>query len=192
MKIAEHDHDAIVQRAVELSGGRQKFIAEADRELAEINFHWQQNLEVIGRILRAHLFVEHYLGQYLIQANPRLGDLKGAKISFAQKIALLDATNSDIAHILPGIKHLNKIRNRLAHNLNAQVTDEDANIFLCSERFAALRAARTTEEKHTNEPLEILEDFSKHIAMVLSFEFSPISKAIHQAIQEKIIGLRPA
>jgi hypothetical protein len=69
------DHDAIVRRAIELLGGKQEFFAEADRELADVNGRWKQNIEVIGRILRAHLFVEHYIGEYLAKANPRLGAL---------------------------------------------------------------------------------------------------------------------
>ena len=184
MEIPEHDHDAIARRAIELLGGKQKFFAEADRELADVNGRWMQNVEVIGRILRAHLFVEHYLGEYLAKANPLLGALGQARVTFAQKVALLDASNHDIALILPGIKRLNQIRNRLAHNLDAQVTEEDAKVFMGSERFAALRAARAAEEAQKNEPLEILEEFAKHVAMALTYEFSPMSRAIYQAIQE--------
>ncbi|MBK7003137.1 MAG: hypothetical protein IPH35_25440 [Rhodoferax sp.] len=51
MNIPEHDHDAIVRRAIELLGGKQEFFAEADRELADFNGRWKQNVEVIGRIL---------------------------------------------------------------------------------------------------------------------------------------------
>lgn len=188
MNISEHDHDAIVRRAIELLGGKKEFFSEADRELADVNSRWRQNVEVIGRILRAHLFVEHYIGEYLAKANPRLGALGEAKISFAQKVALLDESNTDIALILPGIKRLNKIRNRLAHNLDAQVTEEDATVFLGSNRFAALRAARAADQAQTAEPIEILEDFAKHVAMALNYEFSPMSKAISQAIQEVHFG----
>lgn len=188
MNIPEHDHDAIVRRAIELLGGKQEFFAEADRELADANGRWKQNVEIIGRILRAHLFVEHYIGEYLAKANPRLGALGEAKVSFAQKVALLDASNNEIALILPGIKRLNKIRNRLAHNLDAQVTEEDATVFLSSNRFAALRVARSSEQVQTGEPIEILEDFSKHVAMALNYEFSPMSQAIAQAIQEVHLG----
>lgn len=190
MEIPQHDHDAIVRRAMELLGGKDQFFAAVDRELAAVDGRWNQNIEVIGRILRAHLFVEHYLGEYLAEANPRLGDLSETRVTFAQKVALLDASNPDIAVILPGIKRLNKIRNRLAHNLDTQVTEEDAQVFLASERFAALRAARRAEVAQTNAPLEVLEDFAKHVAMALTYEFSLMSKAIYQAIQEVNFGSR--
>ncbi len=132
---------------MEIMGGPDEFFNAADEELANINARWNQNVSEIGRILRAHLFVEHYLTQYLAQANPRLGSLSDARATFAQKVSLLDVDNPDIAAMLPGIKRLNAIRNRLAHNLGAQVSDEDARIFLSCERFAALRAARSTGER---------------------------------------------
>ena len=188
MDIPEHDHDAVARRAMELLGGKDAFFAAADLELADVNARWVQNVAVIGRILRAHLFVEHYLGEYLARANPRLGALSEARITFAQKVGLLDATNPDVAAILIGIKRLNSIRNRLAHNLGTQVTEEDAKVFLGCDRFAALRAARTTGAAQTNDPLEVLEDFAKHVAMALNYEFSPLSKAIYQAIQEANLG----
>jgi hypothetical protein len=190
MGIPPHDKDEIIQRAIEILGGKAAFLAAADQELAEVNSRWAQNVDVVGRLLRAHLFVEHYLGEYLAKANPRLGPVAEAKLSFAQKVAMLDASNNDVAAILPGIRFLNKIRNRFAHNLDAQITEVDAKVFLGCERFAALRAARGAEETQTNEPIEILEDFAKHAAMALTYEFSPLSSAIYQAIQEVNLGLR--
>jgi hypothetical protein len=184
MPVPPHNEDRVVHRAIELVGGKEVFYAAADRELEEINGRWNQNVEVIGRILRAHLFVEHYLAEYLAQANPRLGSLAEAKVSFAQKVALLDAANPDIASMLPGIRRLNTIRNRLAHNLGTQVSEEDARVFLSCKRFAALRAARTGEQVQTNAPLEILEDFARHTAMALTYEFTVVSKAISQAIKD--------
>lgn len=188
MEIPEHDNEKIVQRAIELMGGRAQFFAAVDHELAEVNQRWNQNVGDIGRILRAHLFVEHYVGEYLARANPRLGSLVEARTTFAQKVALLDASNADVTAILPGIKRLNAIRNRLAHNLGAHVTEEDAKILMTCERFAALRRARSSGQKQTNEPIEILEDFAKHVAMALNYEFTPAPKAIFQAIQEAQYG----
>jgi hypothetical protein len=184
MPIPPHDEDRIVRRAIGLAGGKDAFFSAADKEVADIDGRWNQNVEVIGRILRAHLFVEHYLAEYLTQANPRLGSLADARATFTQKVALLDAANPDIANMLPGIKRLNVIRNRLAHNLGAQVSEEDARVFLSCKRFAALRAARVKERVPSNVPLDILEDFARHTAVAFTYEFTPVSKAISQAIYE--------
>lgn len=190
MKIPLVDADKVTARAMELLGGREAFFSAADKEQGEINLRWNQNVDMIGRILRAHLFVEHYLTEYLSKANPRLGSMATARIAFAQKLALLDASNPDIEPILPGVKRLNAIRNRLAHNLSAQVTKEDSEVFLSCGRFAALRAAKANEETLGNSPLDILEDFARHTSLVLTYEFGVVSRAIEQAIRETQI-LRP-
>ena len=104
MQIPPHDNERIVRRAMELMGGNDAFFKAADEELADVNGRWNQNVAEIGRILRAHLFVEHYLTQYVAQANPRLGSLTEARATFSQKVALLNADNPDIATMLPGIK----------------------------------------------------------------------------------------
>jgi hypothetical protein len=170
VSIPKHDEAAIVKRAMELLGGVDAFMTAADRELADINDRWNQNVEVIGRILRSHLFVEHYLGEYLAKANPRLGSLAEARATFSQKVTLLDANNKDIAAMLPGIKRLNAIRNRLAHNLGAHVTEDDAKVFLSCERFSALRTARSPHSTPSSDPMEILEDFAKHTSMVFTYD----------------------
>lgn len=184
MKITPQNSEQLVNAASDIFGGREKFLEAAKKELDETDDRWNQNVEVIGRILRAHLFLEHYLTKYLSQANPRLGSLTEAKLSFHQKISLLDSHNQDIASILPGIKRLNAIRNRLAHNLGSQVTEEDKKVFLDCGRFAAMRSERSITEAIEESPLGVLEDFAKHTHIVFTYEFSPISKAINIAIDK--------
>jgi len=191
MVFPQSDLDQIAKKAIEMFGGREKFFAAADQEQSEINARWSQNVDVIGRILRAHLFVEHFLSLYLAKANPRLGSMTDARLSFAQKVALLDVSNPDVAHILPGIKRLNAIRNRLAHNLNAHVTEEDAQVFLRCERFAALRSAKAKSESVGNSSLEILEDFARHTSIAFTYEFSPIGQVMAKAIEEFHRGRLP-
>ena len=124
----------------------------------------------------------------MAQTNPRLGSLAEARTTFAQKVALLDVANPDVADMLPGIKRLNAIRNRLAHNLGGQVSDDDARVFLSCERFGALRKVRSNEQPQTNDPLEILEDFARHTAVAFTYEFTLVSKSISQAIAEVHLG----
>ena len=183
MNIPPHDAQKIAENAMELFGGKESFFAAADKDLAEINDRWNQNIEVIGRILRAHLFLEYYMSEYLSKANPRLESLTESRLSFSQKLSLLDSSNPDIAFILPGIKRLNAIRNRLAHNLSAQVTEDDKTIFLACERFAAMRKAKAQTNTVGESPLEVLEDFARHTYMPFTYEFSPLTKAIEAAVQ---------
>ena len=180
------DYNAIAMRAAELVGGHEKFMELAEREHSEMQTRWNQNVEVIGRILRSHLYVEHYMTEYLVQANPRLGSLQDAKLSFAQKLNLLDSKNPAIARILPGVKRLNKIRNQLAHNLNASVTTDDAGVFLSEPSFHALRVERFRDKALPADPLHILEEFCYFASIAFTHEFNATSRAISQAIDEHL------
>ena len=183
MHIPPHDAANITETAFEVFGGKNAYLTAADKDLAAINEHWNQNVEVIGRILRAHLFVEHYMTEYLARANPRLGSLSESKLSFFQKVALLDSINPDMVSILPGVKRLNSIRNRLAHNLSTQVVEADKEVFLACAIFSTMRRAKAETHTVGESPLEVLEDFARHTYMAFTYEFSSISKAIEVAIQ---------
>lgn len=49
MEIPSHDKNQIIQRAMEILGGKAAFFAAADQELAEVNSRWVQNVDVVGR-----------------------------------------------------------------------------------------------------------------------------------------------
>ena len=78
----------------------------------------------MGRVLRAHLIVEHYMTAYIQGANPELGDLDAAKVGFAKKVDLLDDSNPLLTSLVPGIRRLNTVRNRLADYLSVRRTKE--------------------------------------------------------------------
>ena len=153
-------------------------------EFGEMNRRWNQDTETIGRILRAHLYVEHYLNEYLRKANPRLGDIAGVRLSFAQKVKLLDQNDPHIRHMIAGIKHLNSIRNRIAHNLDVQVSEEDAEVFLKALPLREMRKQMEGANKTHPEPLQLLEDFSTHAAHALSQQFSKFGAAFTRALNE--------
>ncbi|HDR9511800.1 hypothetical protein C5615_36350 [Burkholderia cepacia] len=181
------DPNPIVKRAIELMGGVDAVTNSLEAEYVAMKLRWNQDITAIGRILRAHLYVEHYLTEHLQQVNPRLGDLDDARLTFAQKVNLLDGSwNIAIRQLIPGIKQLNKIRNRLAHNLTAAVSDEDAVIFLNVPIFSALRQAdgKPREEGGKESPLDILEYFSEFAASCLHNSSSSFGKAYERAIKE--------
>ena len=91
---------------------------------------WNKDFVTIARILRAPLHFEHYLTEYLQHTNLRLGDVEAARLTFSQKVQLLPHGDRSIDFVIPGIQHLNKVRNKLAHDLSATVIQEDAKVFL--------------------------------------------------------------
>src|SRR5580704_9847581 len=126
-KMKDFDTGTFSKTLFELYGGKDKFAKETDSEVKNFNKLWNQNYEKIGRVMRSHLVVEHFLTEYLVQESPKL-NVEDARLTFGQKINLLRNHDKIIAMLRPGIERLNKIRNRLAHNLNAEITEADAKV----------------------------------------------------------------
>ena len=81
----------------------------------------------IGRVLVSHLMLEHYLDRCLRAVAPSDFNFSRPSLSFAQKVDILSGPESHIvgAGMVPGIKRVNKIRNALAHDLQAEITTAD-------------------------------------------------------------------
>jgi hypothetical protein len=184
------DPQSLMARVIALLGGIDRAEAVIVGEMNESQRRWDQDILTIGRILRAHLYVEHYLTTYLEEKNPQLGSLTNAHLSFIQKVELLNPENDLLRQMQPGIKHLNAIRNRLAHQLTASVTSEDAIIFLGATAFkvfrdeAARRGPLGTSGLASQDPLDVLEGFAKFSGTVLTGGSGILSMAIGQALSE--------
>ncbi|PKO86653.1 MAG: hypothetical protein CVU18_13945 [Betaproteobacteria bacterium HGW-Betaproteobacteria-12] len=179
------DMTAVAARVVELMGGREQVIASMEAEYYAMKARWNKDVLTIGRILRAHLHVEYYLTEFLQHTNPKLGDLDEARITFNQKINLLQSGDRTVELLIPGIRHLNKIRNRLAHNLDATVTEGDATVFL-QGMFNAFREAGASgaEKQLSTKPIDVLEEFAEFASSMLHAPSGQHSKAFDQAMKE--------
>ena len=176
--------DRVIDRTLELLGGPERAREITDREFGEMVERWNQDVDGIGRILRAHLYVEHYMTEYVRHANPRLGSIAEARLTFSQKLALLDDALVGVSEIKPGIAQLNKIRNRLAHRLSAQLQSTDVAAFLAAPMFTSMREVATGRSMSSRPPIEVLELFAQHAAHVLAGEFNSFAKAFGQALTE--------
>jgi hypothetical protein len=177
------DHQ-IQARAAALLGGDAEYRRIADEEYGEVQRRWQQDTDTIGRILRAHLFVERFLTENLQRSNPKLGSVEKAKLTFAQKVALLDPQNPEAAAVMPGLRIMNRVRNRLAHESNAAVTSADAAALLDCKAFAQLLGTRHRENLSGLAPISVLEDFARFTGIALSVGHSRLIAAVAQAIRE--------
>lgn len=180
MSTEPFDAASVANMTLEVLGGSDKAFALIDKEFGEMNARWNQDVVAIGRILRAHLYVEHYLTEFLEKTNPRLGSLVDARLSFAQKVNLLEP-HARFRLVVPGIKRLNVIRNRLAHRLDAHVTEEDATVFLSDGYFKAMRIEGAKPGTPLSDPLDILEAFAQHASTTLRHEFSEFGNAFSKA-----------
>lgn len=84
----------------------------------------QQDHDLIGRVLKCHLIVEHYLDRFL-SSHLNIEELSDVKLSFYQKAKLLPSKESAAAFVKPGILKLNSIRNQFGHTLHPALTVAD-------------------------------------------------------------------
>lgn len=80
--------------------------------------------DTLGRILKCHIVVEHYLDRFLSK-HFKINDFGNLRFSFAQKATLLPNEGSAAAFVKPGVFQLNRIRNRFAHSLGAELSAEE-------------------------------------------------------------------
>lgn len=180
------DTQEILERLFKSYGGAENFFEAAEKRLAEFNALWAQDVGAMGRVLRSHLIVEFYMTAYLQKANPNLGSINDAKIGFAQKTDLLGENDSLIKMLVPGIRRLNTVRNRLAHNLSVSVTQDDVNSFMS---IGIYKAMREESEKRTGSfsklPLDVYDHFAQFVAASLHHASSDDSKYWRDAYAPK-------
>lgn len=98
------------------------FDAENEKFIALL----RRDHDEIGRVLKAHLILEHYLTNYLSRCLG-IENIDSIRLTFAQKVELLPSTGSAASVIKLGIKRLNTIRNMLAHRLDVDLEQVDLN-----------------------------------------------------------------
>ena len=190
-----------VAEMMEKFGGREAFFGRLDKRYAEFTRVWKQDAERMGRILRAHLAVEYFVGMYLCTMNPNLGDVAGARLSYAQKVDLLKAEeNSMVAMILPGLRRLGAIRNRIAHRLQVDLTKEDEDVFMAIGLFKASRVAKLGNYLEHAEvkpiaddpPLAIAEEFAQFASGLLHAAADPDREVWAEAMKAFASDLKGA
>lgn len=143
--------------------GIEKVVARLKPHMAEIEDHFNvensryialmsKPHDVVGRLLKCHLVVEHYLGRFLLE-HFGIEDVEAAKLSFFNKAMLLPSKATSAAFVKPGILRLNTLRNRVGHNLGYNVSFEDL-----LSIHDILSIAR--QDVKFREPIEAIEAFT--------------------------------
>ncbi len=154
-------------------GGIDKLFEAAEKALAVAVSAWEQDADQIGRVVRAHLYVEHFLTAYLEARTPGLNEIDNVRLSFSQKVAFLSPDDPVAGSLLPGLKRLNLIRNRVAHTLRADLTQDDANVFRSVGIYRAMKIASGDAQALEAGPLEVLESFARFAGSLLGAGASP-------------------
>jgi hypothetical protein len=173
-----------VAKLIELHGGHDAFFRALDESHRQFEEAWNQDALAIGRILRAHLVIEHFLTKFIESKNPALGPVADARLTFAQKVELLSAKDPLTVELKGGLKRVNKIRNSLAHTLRIAVTAEDVAAIQAVPLFraATLEKAKRDGVAH-REPIAVLEDFAKFAAALLQAGSEPNAGLMVKALQ---------
>lgn len=79
---------------------------------------------MIGRVLRACLVIETFLGEFLM-AHYGIEDFAELRLIFPQKAKLLPQFRSSAAFVRPGIIQLNSVRNKFGHRLNHKIESHE-------------------------------------------------------------------
>jgi hypothetical protein len=179
------DTPAWMQKLFDLYGGKEAYFAASQAALQEFDDRWNQDTHLIGRVLRAHLVVEFYLTRYLQFENPNLAPLDDARITYAQKVDLIRSSHPMINELIPGLRRLGAIRNRLSHNLNADLTDDDRNVFLSAPLYRAFREAAAARygENQPDDPVSVMEAFAMHAGSLFRNQSDPNSDKWAEALK---------
>src|SRR5215469_1480214 len=101
-------------------------------ETRELQSHLLKE-DVLGVIIRGHTYVEAKLTSLIELALKKPNFLKLEKRTYALKCDLAVAMGIVRSDMLPALRGLGRLRNRLAHNVEAEMTRED-----CTSLYGAL------------------------------------------------------
>lgn len=118
-------NDKQIKKAIEfLKPHWEEVMKDYKTRAEELNNLLTKDHNQIGLILKIHLIIEHYLTTNL-QRNFGLDDIDSVRLSFSQKIKLIPKKDVGATWLKPGISELNRIRNKYAHNLSAELKFDD-------------------------------------------------------------------
>jgi len=118
--------------------------------------------DFLGYMLCCHLVIEHHLDEFLATLGTRLQWDK-ARLTFSHKISLFPVEIFPYGvELIQAVKHLNSMRNKVAHNIRARATDMS---------FEPLKSYLGTvhegREKVPDDPHAILEVFTSTVCAFL-------------------------
>ncbi len=108
-------------------------------------------------LLKGHLYAEGRL-ERIISLRLSRGDrlIETGHLSFAQKLAVVDALNEIPDQIITVLKNLNKLRNQCAHELEKEVGDADVDRLgqPLGARFTELKQEARVKSKEIADPIK--------------------------------------
>ena len=124
-----------------------------------------QGEDELGRVIRAHIHIEHHLGEFLDMVIPYPRYLETIQLDYAGKVNLAGAAGLPLGLVRP-LLALGNFRNKMAHKLGTKITkprvqdlyktfgrDEKRNIQQSYERtWREFRVGQVPKLKELNPP----------------------------------------
>ena len=130
---------------------RQKRLRE-DRFFAAFN----RDLPYANDVLKGHLLCEELLWEIVLSVCRDKDVVKDARLTFAQKLRLVQAIHGQALPIWSGLEKLNKVRNELAHGLATEKLDVRVDEFVAHAKKAYPATTDWSEERAHNLRLAIV------------------------------------
>ena len=106
-----------------------KNLNEVEKERVEFNNQiltlLNKETDELGTILKCHLIIEYYLDCYLKSSYPTISKWKETRLTFNQKLELINTEKTFMEMYYPSIKCLNSIRNKFSHRISYKVVSGD-------------------------------------------------------------------
>ncbi|MBX2957786.1 MAG: hypothetical protein KF846_16595 [Cyclobacteriaceae bacterium] len=133
------------------------------REELDGLFEFKQ--DKVGRLLRCHLIIEHFIDRNL-EFEINLTQNSEGSFRFLQKVILIENLNPGLKPILIGVREINKVRNRIAHQLNYTIRLST----LPHVKKLVTSYSQTTNSKELIDPIDLIEIFTYLFCHIINEE----------------------
>jgi len=101
-----------------------------EKERKKNRAYLERSYQHVGKIISCHLVIESLINtELLVLTKISPEKLEKGKSTFSEKLGLLPTTGKPYCFFLSDIQQLNEIRNQFAHNLEAEITNEQIGEF---------------------------------------------------------------
>lgn len=185
--------DGAMRTLAEAYGGMKNFHTELEQRRNALQKMWSVDPIQKGRVIKAHLFVEHYLNLYLSKVLHYRRD-RIDKMGFWDKASILTKEAGPGFKKLNGpLSRFNRCRNNLAHNLEKTLTDGDKRFIesIDDPRFASWLLMFKTELESVT-AVELYELFATFMAQVIDELLNPrqhLLDNVMSALREDVLEI---
>lgn len=136
-----------------------KNFKEVDKERIEFNKEvltlLNRQTDELGTILKCHLVIEYYIDNYLKSAYPTVLNWESSRLTFNQKLELINNNRTPVGMYYSSIKCLNSLRNKFSHKISYVIEKKDYR-----EIEDIMRIWKNALNEPVPEGLDLIESFT--------------------------------